>query len=319
MTAFHPDTPNPFVRMRLSGWIISLCLHGAAVILAAFLAARIGLAPPSSSFRWDVTVVTPAPATPSATIDKPQMAPTPSLTTERRTLGKPRRAAPSDSQRSTKSSPTSQKTTVYEPQTSVPVTPTPPQNIELTSQHPLTPPVPEPLESVREQSSSKHFLPSASQFPAEDHKERTSSSSPIKDSEPIAQPLASQHVLQQTPEETPAPISTVALAPSPNTTPATTKPDYGWLAGILLPRIEALKQYPVDARLAHAEGRVVIRIVIQEDGHIVSAAIAKSSGHDILDQAALETIRKASPIMLTQPLEKSQITIQVPLSYQLGR
>jgi len=86
-----------------------------------------------------------------------------------------------------------------------------------------------------------------------------------------------------------------------------------------LPRIEALKQYPIDARLKHAEGRVVVRIVIQEDGQILSATIAKSSGHDILDQAALETIRKASPIMLTQPLEKSQITIQVPLSYQLGR
>jgi protein TonB len=98
----------------------------------------------------------------------------------------------------------------------------------------------------------------------------------------------------------------------------TRKPDYGWLAGILLPRIEALKQYPVAARLKHIEGRVLVRIVIQEDGRIVSAAIAKSSGHDTLDQAALETIRKASPITLTQPLEQSQVSIHIPIRYQLG-
>lgn len=318
MTAFHPGTPDPFIRMRLSGWIISLCLHGAAVMLAAFLTARIGLAPPSSSFRWDVTVVASAPATPSVTTDKPQIAATPSRITERRTLGTPHRATPADSSRSTKSALTSQST-VHEPQTSVPVTPSPPQESELTSQPSMIPPAPEPLESLREQPASEHSPPSTSAPPEEGREQHTSSPSPSKDSEPIAQPLSSQHTLPRTPEETPPPISTAALAPSTSTTPVTRKPDYGWLSGVLLPRIEALKQYPMDARLKHAEGRVVVRIVIQEDGQILSATIAKSSGHDILDQAALETIRKASPIMLTQPLEKSQITIQVPLSYQLGR
>jgi protein TonB len=80
-----------------------------------------------------------------------------------------------------------------------------------------------------------------------------------------------------------------------------------------------MKQYPTDARLKHAEGRVVVRIIIQEDGQIVSATVAKSSGHDSLDHAALETVRKTSPITLVQPLEKPQITIQIPISYQLGR
>ena len=71
------------------------------------------------------------------------------------------------------------------------------------------------------------------------------------------------------------------------------------------------------ARLTRAEGRVIIRIVILEDGQIVSATIAKSSGHDLLDQAALETIRQASPLTLSQPLEKSTVTIQIPLGYYL--
>lgn len=85
-----------------------------------------------------------------------------------------------------------------------------------------------------------------------------------------------------------------------------------------MPRIEAQKEYPMDARLKHVEGRVVVRIVIQEDGQIVSAAVAKSSGHDTLDQAALETVRKISPIALTQPLEQSPVTLHIPIRYQLG-
>lgn len=99
----------------------------------------------------------------------------------------------------------------------------------------------------------------------------------------------------------------------------TRKADYGWLAGILLPRIEALKHYPVDARLKHAEGRVVVRIVIQDNGHIASAVIAKSSGYELLDQAALETIRQIAPLTLSQPLEQPSVTIQVPIGYYLDR
>jgi TonB family protein len=107
--------------------------------------------------------------------------------------------------------------------------------------------------------------------------------------------------------------------PSSSTTQALRKPDYGWLAGPLLQRIEALKQYPATARLHRLEGRVIVRIVIQQDGHITSATVARSSGHDVLDQAALETIRQASPLTLSQPLEKSSVTMQIPLGYYLDR
>lgn len=77
--------------------------------------------------------------------------------------------------------------------------------------------------------------------------------------------------------------------------------------------------YPATARLQRLEGRAVVRIVVQEDGHIASAAIAKSSGHDLLDLAALETVRQASPLTLSQPLEKSSVTMQIPLGYYLDR
>jgi protein TonB len=153
---------------------------------------------------------------------------------------------------------------------------------------------------------------------AEVHQQQASVTSPAKDHETPAQLTSPLPAAQQSTEQTPAPTSTAALAPSASDVPAPKKVDYGWLAGILLPRIEAQKEYPMDARLKHVEGRVVVRIVIQEDGQIVSAAVAKSSGHDTLDQAALETVRKISPIALTQPLEQSPVTLHIPIRYQLG-
>jgi protein TonB len=69
----------------------------------------------------------------------------------------------------------------------------------------------------------------------------------------------------------------------------------------------------------HQEGRVIVRIVIEEDGRITSVAIAKSSGHDVLDQAALDTLRRASPVTLSRPLDTSPLTVQIPLNYRLGQ
>lgn len=124
--------------------------------------------------------------------------------------------------------------------------------------------------------------------------------------------------MEQAPESTSGPTQTARLTPSTPPASVAKKPDYGWLAASLLPRIESLKQYPAEARVKHLEGRVLVRIVIQEDGRIVSATITKSSGHDILDLAAIETLQKSSPITLTQPLEKSSVTLQIPINYQLA-
>ncbi|ULA59332.1 MAG: TonBC domain-containing protein [Nitrospira sp.] len=320
MTDSRAGMPDAFVRLRASGWIISLSLHGTAVFLAALLAARLGLAPPSSSFHWDVTVVTPsvAPSTPSPTTDTPQTGPKPARMTARSTSISPPRSAPSDLPHPMESALAS-NTMRHEPYTPPSALPSPSEDIESRPQHVQVLPLPESAENPRTQPATEHSLTSVPQFPTESEQEHPSLSSPIKDIEPTTQLSSSLPASQHPPNPTPAPALTAALAPSMSNLPAPPrKADYGWLAGILSPRIETLKQYPVDARLKHIEGRVVVRIVIQENGQIVSAAIAKSSGHDILDQAALETIRKVSSITLTQPLEQSTVTLHVPIRYQLG-
>ena len=313
MTAHYPGTPDAFVRLRASGWIISLCLHGTAVFLAGLFVAKIGLAPPSSSFRWDVSVVTQpaAPPTVSTSPSKPTITPKTARATQHSAPMTSMRSAPPEPPDTTASASTSTGVTP-EPHTAAPVLSPPTQDISQVLERPVTPSISEPQKPAHEQSATAPPEPLVASQP-----QPLLSSSPAPESPPSVEPSSTLYTLPRAPENSSSPTQTAALAPATSAATVARKPDYGWLAAILLPRIEALKQYPVAARLLRAEGRVIIRIVILEDGQIVSATIAKSSGHDLLDQAALETIRQASPLTLSQPLEKSTVTIQIPLGYYL--
>lgn len=317
MTVPHPGTPDAFVRLRASGWIISLCLHGTAVFLAGLFAAKLGLAPSSSSFHWEVTVVAPPAPSSTASISPREPAIAPKITRPAQrsvptTSARPTQPEPTNPTASTPSSPALGS----EPHTAAPVLPPPPQDTQQALKRPVTPPIPDPSEPASDLPAAGPAITAVPEPSPEPEPQRDISSSRTPEHTPSAElssPLSTASQITATPAQV------AALSPSTNSPTVAIKPDYGWLAATLLPRIEALKQYPMDARLKHVEGRVIVRIVIQEDGQIASATIANSSGHDSLDQAAIETIRKTSPITLSQPLEKSQVTIQIPINYQLGR
>jgi TonB family protein len=74
--------------------------------------------------------------------------------------------------------------------------------------------------------------------------------------------------------------------------------------------------YPRQARLLGEEGVVNMRIVIQRDGTVSSHAIVKSSGHDLLDDAALTMVRKASPFpAVPDTIFGHQIAFTVPVRF----
>lgn len=95
------------------------------------------------------------------------------------------------------------------------------------------------------------------------------------------------------------------------------KPDFGWLMQTLWSRVAELKRYPHEARLNHWQGNVVVRAVIDEHGHLLEVTIATSSGHEALDRAAIEVIKRSCPLALPQPLGRSQIVLRVPIQYRL--
>lgn len=113
---------------------------------------------------------------------------------------------------------------------------------------------------------------------------------------------------------------TVLQHPQAVTRPVITQtafPDYGWLMEELRTKLERVKAYPLSAKAAHAQGRVVVQISIQADGHLLDPQIEESSGYPMLDQAALEALRAASPLRLEHGLGEGSVVMLVPLNYQL--
>jgi protein TonB len=116
-------------------------------------------------------------------------------------------------------------------------------------------------------------------------------------------------------DQAPAPTRMAAISPAPMNAPA--KRDYGWLSETILHRVEELKLYPTSARVDPAEGKVVLKVVINEDGNIGEVEVFQSSGHPTLDKAAIETMRQAAPFNLPRPLGQVSKTIKIPMSYRL--
>lgn len=95
--------------------------------------------------------------------------------------------------------------------------------------------------------------------------------------------------------------------------------DYGWLSETIVRRVEELKRYPASARVDRAEGKVVVKAVINEDGSIGEVNVFQSSGYPALDEAAVETMQRAAPFHLPHSLGQPRITIKIPMSYRLGQ
>ncbi|HSQ51665.1 MAG TPA: energy transducer TonB [Nitrospiraceae bacterium] len=116
-------------------------------------------------------------------------------------------------------------------------------------------------------------------------------------------------------DQTPVQMTTI----SPAQSSPQTKRDYGWLSEAILRRVEELKRYPASARVDRAEGKVVVRAVINEDGNLGEVEVFQSSGYPTLDKAAVETMRQAAPFHLPHPLGQPRMTIKIPMSYRLDR
>jgi len=114
-----------------------------------------------------------------------------------------------------------------------------------------------------------------------------------------------------------AAIQQAAVSELPVRSSLATKADYSWLAEALWHRVEQLKRYPHLARMNQWEGKVVLRVVIREDGQLLDLKLEESSGYSVLDRDALETVRQASPLTLTRPLGQPQMVMHVPITYRM--
>ncbi|MCE5195166.1 MAG: energy transducer TonB [Nitrospiraceae bacterium] len=102
-------------------------------------------------------------------------------------------------------------------------------------------------------------------------------------------------------------ISAAAVNTEQNTTGEYIKGIYN----SILSAIEKAKIYPFIARKKKLEGTVVAEFIINRNGFPERIVIKKSSGHELLDTAAMNIIKKAAP------LPRTEQNILVPITFSL--
>ena len=84
--------------------------------------------------------------------------------------------------------------------------------------------------------------------------------------------------------------------------------------------VSSVKYYPRIAREGGFEGEPIVSFTLGHKGELTKLSIAQPSSHAILNEAALETIRRGMPYPhIPEPLKEKSITFKLPISYILGR
>jgi periplasmic protein TonB len=308
--AAEPHHSGGHQEAHVQGWLVSVFLHVTVVLAAILFVKQIQLAPQDEPFKWNVAMVsTTQPVQPTAS--SPNQAPAPavpsttSVPSPHMQQTAPAQTLPSPQPLAQQTTPSFSERTVT-PVVTEPPAPPPPQPAAHTTQ---------PAEPIRHETVAPMVAEATSIVnPAE--------ASVTVSAESAAQTASSSApaaILEQTAQsdQAPAPTQMAAISSAPTNAPTTR--DYGWLSEAILRRVEELKRYPASARVDHAEGKVVVKAVIDEDGGIGEVEVFQSSGHPGLDKAAVETMREAAPFHLPRPLGQPRMTIKIPMSYRLDR
>lgn len=146
----------------------------------------------------------------------------------------------------------------------------------------------------------------------------------VKKHKPV--PLLKKPVPDKTPpaEATTAPPSSEAppapaqAAPAPGASSSKASHDPLTWQGALLAQLEKFKRYPSDAMADHQEGAPTVTFSMDRKGHVLSVTLANSSGHPLLDQAAVALPKRAQPLPIPpDSVEGDPITLTVPVEFYI--
>jgi len=90
--------------------------------------------------------------------------------------------------------------------------------------------------------------------------------------------------------------------------------------GKIWQRVAKVKYYPRMARKRGFEGKPIVAFTLESNGELVDLKLIEASNYDLLNKAALETIRRGIPYPpIPEPLGKNSISFNLPISYVLER
>lgn len=155
--------------------------------------------------------------------------------------------------------------------------------------------------------------------------EKIETPEPVKKVEPIPKkitPIIDKNaisVAQPTPKEVaPAPPAET-VSKIPNIVPQEQLTQHlESYSSLLANAIAKYKQYPKIAQMRGWQGTVIADLEIDSKGTVISIKIKKSSTYEVLDNEALEMIRKASPFPAPpESLRGKNFNVLVPISFKL--
>lgn len=90
--------------------------------------------------------------------------------------------------------------------------------------------------------------------------------------------------------------------------------------GLLLGHLEKYRSYPRSAERRREEGVAYVRFSVDRQGNAHAIRIGRSSGHALLDEETLATVRRATPVPPPPPdIEGERIEVMVPVEFFIRR
>jgi periplasmic protein TonB len=86
---------------------------------------------------------------------------------------------------------------------------------------------------------------------------------------------------------------------------------------VLFTHIARYEAYPDDARRNRLQGQVELYFSMRRDGTVTDIEVASSSGHVELDDAAIDTIKRAEPLPRIPASLPDSLNIVIPMAFDL--
>lgn len=113
------------------------------------------------------------------------------------------------------------------------------------------------------------------------------------------------------------PGSSLALATPGTGGSGAPPPEYGPYLRLFRQRVQERLIYPLAARRRGLGGTVELHVWLEATGRVRDVQVARSSTHRVLDDAAVETIRRLGPVPFPESLPRRPLLIRIPLVYEL--
>ncbi|PZP43249.1 MAG: energy transducer TonB [Azospirillum brasilense] len=114
------------------------------------------------------------------------------------------------------------------------------------------------------------------------------------------------------------PAATAAPAAPSRPRMAAAGPPPNW-TGRLSAAINRAKRYPREAEMRGIQGVVIVTFAMRRDGTLISARVSRSSGSELLDEAAVETLQRASLPPVPEEFSDDTFSAAVPINFNVAR